>query len=228
MHGCFETPFSADRLTQPITQPNDPSINPADLSAKSPAFAALLKDLEQSGAVAQWGGDGSIGDLTADPTTGNFLAPRSLFKPSEKVVYVGVPSMSAVGRRLAAAAGEGGRLEVLTGVRATALRRDGGGSGGSSGKWLLELEGRAAPAGADDAGAAAARDAAASTDFDCVVTAMSANSTRRLLTGVFEEAAAAAGEIKANVCWSLMVALAKPTGGFDRSNGSGTHNDAFA
>ncbi|GBG00523.1 hypothetical protein Rsub_13362 [Raphidocelis subcapitata] len=104
--------------------------------------------------------------------------------------------MSAVGRALAAAAGP--RLTALTGARAAALER------GPGGGWRLRLEARG--------GAAADPADVASGEFLAVVTAMSANSTRRLLTGVVDAAAEEAARIQANVCWSLMVALARPLG----------------
>lgn len=48
--------------------------------------------------------------------------------------------------------------------------------------------------------------------YDVIVTAMSANSTRLLLSDVAPHIAAEAGNINSNVCWALMVAFSKPTG----------------
>jgi hypothetical protein len=125
-----------------------------DLTAKAPAFAALLQELEAAGAVARWGADGSIGDVAARADGTLDLASFSAYDPMAKPMFVGVPSMSAVGRRLAEAAGAARPgLELLLATRVRALRRPEGGGGG----WLLDLERRAAPAGGGAAGSDAAR-----------------------------------------------------------------------
>lgn len=154
------TPFTFDHGAQYLT-------------VKSPAFAQLMSQLEAAGVVARWGADGSVGDVGAFATSDDELRERGSgggggsgaldvgsFQPYDagsKLMYVGVPTMSAVGRHLAAAAGE--RVELLTATRVAALQQSGGGNGGGGGGgggWQLELEGR----GRGDAGngqAAAAR-----------------------------------------------------------------------
>jgi hypothetical protein len=52
--------------------------------------------------------------------------------------------------------------------------------------------------------------------FDAVITALSANSTVRVIQDYSPDITAAAAAVQSNVCWALLVALAQPTG--DRSD----------
>lgn len=69
--------------------------------------------------------------------------------------------------------------------------------------WSLQLEAK---------GGSQAAAAASTQRFDAIITAMSANSTQRLLAAVAPGIAEAAGSVRSNVCWCLIVAFARPTG----------------
>ncbi|KXZ56123.1 hypothetical protein GPECTOR_1g103 [Gonium pectorale] len=120
-----------------------------------------------------------------------------------KAMWVGHPTNSAVGRALAARAGP--RLRTLTGHRVEALQWDRG-----SGKWSCRLK-QTAPT----SGAGSGADTIATAWYDYVVTALSSVSTVRLLGDsgadgpLAPDVVAAASEVRANVCWALMVALNK-------------------
>jgi hypothetical protein len=87
--------------------------------------------------AARWGADGSVGDVSIGPSGALDAASFKPYDPTAKALYVGTPTMSAVGRALAAVvAGPG--TDIVTGTRASALRR------GPGGKWGLQLDGRVA------------------------------------------------------------------------------------
>ena len=135
--------------------------------------------------------------------------------------FVGVPSMTAVGKRLlaaAAAAPGAGRLVVASGTRVApgSLRRDGD-------AWLAGTHPKAAP------------ETAHTTRHRVVVAAGSASSTFNVISPVAPELAAVAGGVRADACWGLLVAFAAPLFGakgepcgFDGARITGSDSLAWA
>jgi len=174
------------------------------LSPKPAPFAALLAELEAAGALARW--HGAVGDINA---SGSGVLDLGSFRPGGKALYVGSPSNSAFGRALAARCGPG-RLSAHTAVRAHGLALE-----PATGRWRLRVR----PAAAGDSGGPASEPWPEA--FDGVVSALSANSTVRLLGGgdggdgdaaAAPAIAAAAAGVRSNVCWALMLALRRPSG----------------
>ena len=156
------------------------------------AFAPVLAGLEASGVVARWGRLGTVGCDAA----GRFDWSSFAAHPPTKQAFVGVPSMSAVGRELLAAAASrpgAGTLAVATGTRAApgSLRREGD-------TWLVNTHPKPEPG------------AVTTTRHRVVVAAGSASSTFNVISPVAATLAAAAGAVRANACWGLMVAFEAP------------------
>ncbi|GIL64913.1 hypothetical protein Vafri_18749 [Volvox africanus] len=193
------------------------------LTARNSLFGAVLNDLHERGAVAQWGLGQPVGtahlaeDGTVDMST--FTADAS------KALWVGTPTNSRVGRALAAISGPG--LTALTATRVEQLHWDVG-----KGMWTCRARQTAAANSGDNASLSRLE----STSFDFVVTAMSSVSTARLLSSssssspggqggssgssgssgsgeahgpLAADVVAAAAAVQSNVCWALMVALNK-------------------
>jgi predicted NAD/FAD-dependent oxidoreductase len=159
------------------------------------AFHELLRALELDGSVARWGG-GRLGTL--QPGGGSLL--QTSFRPwdASKEAFVGVPSNSVVGRAIlqrAAAASGAGRLTVAAGTRVApgSLRRADDGR-----SWLVDTHPKATP------------QAATTTRHGFVLACGSASSTYNIVSPTAPLLAAAAKEVKANPCWALMVAFARP------------------
>ncbi|KAG2440443.1 hypothetical protein HYH02_010326 [Chlamydomonas schloesseri] len=197
------------------------------LTARSPQWDAALERLRAAGAVAAWETGGRVG--TATLNADDSLDEGSFSADKGKELLVGCPTNSAVGRALAAAAGP--RLTTITGTRVGALSWDGkawrvkasrppvlslrvtpGGRGGSG-----SGEGDTSPISSVDEKERQREEAMASLEsraFDMTVTAMSSVSTAKLLgdgghggVPLAADVAVAAGAVRSNVCWALMVAL---------------------
>lgn len=162
------------------------------LSPKAPAFQSIISTLQAEGLVGLWGQDGTIGDISTTPSGQLDLASFKGY-PASKQLYVGLPGNSAVGKRMAAMCGA--NLSTVTATRAEQLTRT------PSGHWQLRLQSRAS-----DLAALEALAAAEARSFSAVVTAMSANSTARLLKDVNKDIAQAAAAVNSNVCWALLLA----------------------
>ncbi|GLI68616.1 hypothetical protein VaNZ11_013090 [Volvox africanus] len=186
------------------------------LTARNPLFGAVLDDLQQRGAVAQWGLGQPVG--TAHLAEDGTVDMSSFAADASKALWVGAPTNSSVGRALAARCGP--RLTALTATQVEGLHWDVG-----RGMWTCRARPTAAGGSGDDASHARLE----STSFDIVVTAMSSVSTARLLSSsssspggeggssgsgqahgsLAADVVAAASEVQSNVCWALMVALNK-------------------
>ncbi|EFJ43014.1 hypothetical protein VOLCADRAFT_121465 [Volvox carteri f. nagariensis] len=170
------------------------------LTARTPLFGAVLGDLHDRGAVAQWGLGRPVGaahlaeDGTVDMST--FVADTG------KTMWVGNPTNSAVGRALAARVGSQ-RLAPLTAVRVDELVWN-----PEKNVWTC----RARRAGAINTGGGGG-----GTDIDAAVANSSGGSGGShgsgdgdgAESGLVPELVAAAREIRSNVCWALLVALNK-------------------
>ncbi|KAG2497910.1 hypothetical protein HYH03_004175 [Edaphochlamys debaryana] len=175
------------------------------LTARSPQFTAVLDRLRADNATAVWGAGGSVG--TAQLAADGGVDMATYKADDKKELIVGLPHNAAVGRALASLAGP--RLTTLSATRVEELTWDGARS-----NWRCTV--RTGEAGRSHSGAEVATvNRLKSASFDMVISAMSAVSTARLLGcsrgaggGVLApEAVAAASDIAANCCWSVMVAL---------------------
>jgi renalase len=156
-------------------------------------FVGLLADLEMQGVVKRW----ALGRLGTVECRDQRLEATT-FTPWEtgKVAWVGVPSMSSVGKHLLVEAARqpgAGQLTVALGTRVApgTLRRD-------DGAWLAETHGKSTP------------DERRSTRHAYVLAMGSASSTFNVISSVSPQLAAPAGQVQANCCWALMVAFAQP------------------
>jgi len=157
-------------------------------------FAAVLAELETAGVVARWGASrlGAVDCAASGRIDWSTFAPH---QPSKRA-YVGLPSMSAVGRHLLASAAArpgAGSLAVATGTRAApgSLRRE-------DAVWLVDTHPKAEPG------------ATTTTRHRVVVAAGSASSTFNVISPVAATLAAAAGAVRADACWGLLVAFEEP------------------
>ena len=156
-------------------------------------FADLLVELERQGVVERWA-SGRLGTVECHDQR---LA-ASTFTPwsADKQAWVGVPSMSTVGKHLlvdAARQPGAGKLTVALGTRVApgTLRRDGD-------AWLAETHAKSTP------------EQRRSTRHRFVMALGSASSTFNIVSPVAPQLAAPAGMVQANCCWALMVAFAQP------------------
>ena len=164
------------------------------------AFETLALDLEAAGVLARWAA-GRIGTVSC-AADGRF--DTATFVPNEagKTTFVGVPSMSAVGKHLLTTAARqpgAGALTVALGTRVApgSLRRDGE-------LWTAETHAKNKP------------DDRVRTRHRYVLALGSASSTFNVVSPVADALAAPAGRVQANACWALMVALASPLTGKTR------------
>jgi renalase len=162
---------------------------------KGGEFAALLTQLESEGVVARWGAGGRLGEVACD-TAGRIDWTTYAPQPAGKAAYVGVPSMSAVGRHLLAATAQragAATLTVAAGTRAApgTLRRDGD-------AWLVDTHPKGDPA------------AVTTTRHRVVIAAGSASSTFNVISPAAPQLAAPAGAVRADACWGLLVAFEAP------------------
>jgi hypothetical protein len=160
------------------------------LSPKTAEFASLLAALERDGIVARWA-DGRLGAVACGV---DGRLDWSSFVPNDKLAYVGVPRQSSVGRHLllsAVAHAGAGALTVAAGTRAApgSLRRDGD-------DWLIDTHPKADPS------------AVTTTRHRVVIAAGSASSTFNVVAPAAPQLAEAAGAVRADACWGLMVAFA--------------------
>ena len=158
------------------------------------AFASVLTELEAAGVVARWGAGrlGAVGCDGAGRLDWSSFVPH----PPSKHAFVGVPSMSAVGRHLlavAAARPGAGALTVATGTRAApgSLRR-------ADDAWLVDTHPKPEPG------------TTITTRHSVVVAAGSASSTFNVISPGAPSLAEAAGAVRADACWGLMVAFEAP------------------
>ena len=158
-------------------------------------FEAVLGELEAAGVVARWGAGGRLGTVGCD-AAGTLNWSSFAPQPPSKAAFVGVPTASVVGRHLLAAAlarPGAGALAVATGTRAApgSLRREGD-------AWLVSTHPKPEPG------------KATTTQHRVVVAAGSASSTFNVINPVAPALAAAAGAVRADACWGLLVAFATP------------------
>lgn len=156
-------------------------------------FAELCLELEREGACARW--HATLGSITAD-SSGLFLSSSFVPWRADKTAYVGVPSMSSVGKQLlrsAAALPNAGALTVALGTRVApgSLCRDGD-------SWLADTHAKGQP------------DARRTSRHRAVLALGSASSSFNVVAPVAPDLAAAAGRVQADCCWALMVAFASP------------------
>lgn len=162
----------------------------------SDPFAAVLASLAEAGVVARWGEGGRLGTLRCD-ATGRLDLPTYAPHEPEKRAFVGVPSMSAVGRHLALAAAAqpgAGALTVALGTRLAPGSLQPAPGGG----WVAGTHAKAEP------------EALKQTRHRHVIAAGSASSTFNVINPVAAPLAAQAGSVTASPCWALMVAFAVP------------------
>ena len=158
-------------------------------------FAAVLAELEGAGVVARWGAGGRLGTVGCD-AAGRLDWSSFAPQPPSKAAFVGVPTASVVGRHLLATAVArpgAGTLAVATSTRASpgSLRRDGD-------AWLVSTHPKSAP------------EKTTTTQHRVVIAAGSASSTFNVINRVAPSLAAAAGAVRADACWGLLVAFATP------------------
>ena len=156
-------------------------------------FAEVLVELERQGVVQRWA-SGRLGTVECR----NQRLEAFTFTPWEpgKVAWVGVPSMSSVGKHLLLEAAKqpgAGKLTVALGTRVAPgkLRRDGD-------AWLADTHAKGTP------------DERRSTRHAIVLALGSASSTANIVSPVSPQLAAPAGRVQANCCWALMVAFVQP------------------
>ena len=158
-------------------------------------FASVLAELESAGVVARWGAGGRLGSVSCD-AAGRLDWSSFVPQPPSKAAFVGVPTASGVGRHLlanAVARPGAGALAVATGTRAApeSLRRDGD-------AWLVSTHPKPEPG------------KTTTTRHSVVIAAGSASSTFNVINPVAASLATAAGAVRADACWGLLVAFAAP------------------
>ena len=162
----------------------------------SDPFAGVLASLADAGVVARWGEGGRLGSLRCD-AAGRLDLPTYTPQAPDKHAFVGVPSMSAVGRHLALAAAAqpgAGTLTVALGTRLAPGSLQPAPGGG----WVAGTGPKAEPTELRQ------------TRHRHIVAAGSASSTFNVINPVAAPLAAPAGSVTASPCWALMVAFAAP------------------
>ncbi len=182
------------------------------------AFSALLLELERDGVVGRWSaGTRRLGNVACDAAGRLDAASFAPWEDAEKTAFVGVPSMSVVGKALLSSGAQqpgAGALMVALSTRVApgSLRI------APSGGWLADTHAKSEPS------------ALRTTQHRVVLALGSASSTFNVIAPAAPGLAAAAGEVRADACWALMVAFAAPLFGasprFDGALVSGS--DALA
>ena len=160
-------------------------------------FHELLLELERAGSVARWAG-GRLGRLSANSESGQLV--QNSFTPwedNEKTAFVGLPTMSAVGRALLSRSSSlpgAGRLTVAAGTRCAPglLRRL------PDGFWQASTHPKAEPT------------SLRTSTHRAVLACGSASSTFNVVSPVAPALAEPASRVRSSPCWALMAAFSSP------------------
>lgn len=143
--------------------------------------------------MARWG-DGRLGEVSSSPSGGIDWGSFEPNPPSKRV-WVGLPTMSSVGKHLVESAGPSLTFCTSTRLAPGSLQRD-----PATGLWRVETH----PAGKSDPPNRTA------TRHSVVLAAGSASSTFNVISPAAPELAAPAGTVGADCCWALLVAFREP------------------